>query len=176
MEILEYSEIPAELSDAVDDTGKLKFGAGNICNHFLSLSFIQEILPKLHTVYHLAKKKIPVLDMATGETVMPTENNGYKFELFIFDVFPLATRWAVMEVARADEFAPVKNAPGAVSDAPEHATAMLSAQARGWLEAAGATLRGDPIGLCEVSPLRSYAGEGLDYLAGSDIVLPCSIP
>ena len=90
MEILEYSEIPRELSDATDSAGKLKYGAGNICNHYLSLAFVRDILPKLHTVYHLAKKKIPFFDVASGRTVTPEVNNGYKFEFFIFDVFPLA--------------------------------------------------------------------------------------
>lgn len=92
MEILEYSEIPCELSDATDAAGKLKYGAGNICNHYLSLAFVRDILPKLHTVYHLAKKKIPYLDTTSGQTVTPEENNGYKFEFFIFDIFPLAPK------------------------------------------------------------------------------------
>ena len=40
--------------------------------------------------------------------------SGIKLELFIFDTFPLAQpgRVALMEVDRAAEFAPVKNAPG----------------------------------------------------------------
>ncbi len=39
---------------------------------------------------------------------------GIKLELFIFDPFPLAApgKAALMEVDRAAEFAPVKNAPG----------------------------------------------------------------
>jgi UDP-N-acetylglucosamine/UDP-N-acetylgalactosamine diphosphorylase len=45
-------------------------------------------------------------------TVDPSSINGLKIEMFIFDVFPLASRWTVVEVAREDEFAPVKNAPG----------------------------------------------------------------
>ena len=41
---------------------------------------------------------------------------GIKLELFIFDTFPLARlgRVALMEVDRAAEFSPVKNAPGRV--------------------------------------------------------------
>ena len=39
---------------------------------------------------------------------------GIKLELFIFDTFPLARpgKVALLEVDRAAEFAPVKNAPG----------------------------------------------------------------
>lgn len=185
MEIIEYSEIPAGVADATDDHGKLKYGGGNICNHYMTLSFVQEILTQLNKVYHLAKKKIPYWDTVTHSTVVPEESNGYKFELFIFDVFPLASRWLVMEVKREDEFAPVKNAPGSKMDAPEHAAAMLSAQAEGWLRAAGASIvREDEVEndegdagttsmFCEVSPTLSYAGEGLEQYAGTNIVLPC---
>lgn len=65
--------------------------------------------------YHVARKKIPCRG-APGAGVA-----GVKLELFIFDTFPSAERFALMEVARADEFAPVKNAPGAhaaCTDAP----------------------------------------------------------
>lgn len=54
--------------------------------------------------YHVARKKIP---SRTGVSLA-----GIKLELFIFDTFPSAQRFALMEVARAEEFAPVKNAPG----------------------------------------------------------------
>jgi UDP-N-acetylglucosamine pyrophosphorylase len=63
---------------------------------------------------------------ATGES--PTAPNGCKLESFIFDVFPLADSMAVLEVAREDAFAPVKNGPGAASDSPETALAAVSAQ------------------------------------------------
>lgn len=46
---------------------------------------------------------------------------GIKLELFIFDTFPLAERVALLEVHRDEEFAPVKNAPGAESDSPDTA-------------------------------------------------------
>lgn len=114
MHVLEYSELPADLADSEDATGKLLFGAANICNHYLSVRFLQDtVLPSLSEVYHVAKKKIPYYDPATNKTVTPTEVNGVKLEMFIFDVFPLATKWVVVEGLREDEFAPVKNAPGA---------------------------------------------------------------
>jgi UDP-N-acetylglucosamine/UDP-N-acetylgalactosamine diphosphorylase len=113
MHVLEYSEIPADLADSEDASGKLLFGAANICNHYLSVPFLRDtVLPSLSAVYHVAKKKIPYYDPATGQTVVPSEVNGVKMEMFIFDVFPLATRWVVVEGLREDEFAPVKNAPG----------------------------------------------------------------
>ena len=171
MSVLEYSEIPAHLAEAEDAAGKLVFGAGNICNHYLALDFLRDVvLPSVGASYHLATKKIPHLDVSTGKTVTPTQTNGVKLEMFIFDVFPLATRWVVMEAAREEEFAPVKNEPGNPVDSPDTARAMLSDQAQRWLRAAGATVAGT--GMCEVSPLLSYGGEGLEGYHGATVELP----
>ncbi len=46
------------------------------------------------------------------EVITPTTPNGWKFEMFIFDVFPFARQMVVMEVDRAMEFSPLKNAEG----------------------------------------------------------------
>lgn len=62
MAVIEYSEIPAELAGASDDSGRLIYGAANICNHFLSVEFIQQVIPKLDKIYHIAEKKIPYYD------------------------------------------------------------------------------------------------------------------
>lgn len=67
------------------------------------------------------------MDPETRKTVVPKSNNGFKLEMFIFDVFPLAEKWCVMEVLREDEFAPVKNADGVdVTDTPSTARILLS--------------------------------------------------
>ena len=161
IEVLEYSEIPSDLADAEDDNGKLIYGAANICNHYLSVEFVEEVIPILNNVYHVCKKKIPYYDSNTNETIKPDNVNGYKFELFIFDVFPLATRWTVMEVNREDEFAPIKNAPGSASDAPEHAVAMMNTQWKKWLSTYNANVNEKGNGLIEISPLKSYEGENL---------------
>ena len=96
---------------------------------------------------------------------------GVKLELFIFDVFPLATTWIVFEANRDDEFAPVKNEPGNPVDSPDSARLMLSNQGIKWLQSTGAQIEGS--GLCEVSPLLSYAGEGLETYQGTVVRLPC---
>ena len=114
MHILEYSELPIDLADSIDkDTNKLIYGAANICNHYLNFEFLSNIiLPSLSEIYHIAKKKIPYLDLNTNCTIQPEVINGVKLEMFVFDVFPLAREWVVVEGLREDEFAPVKNAPG----------------------------------------------------------------
>lgn len=115
--IVEYSEITTEMAERTDDNGRLVFGAGNICNHFYTLDFLrQKVIPNLENLYHIAKKKIPYYDDETKSTVKPDSNNGIKLESFIFDIFPLSERMAVLDVVRNQEFAPVKNPQGSPSD------------------------------------------------------------
>jgi UDP-N-acetylglucosamine/UDP-N-acetylgalactosamine diphosphorylase len=114
MHILEYSEIPLDYGARVDSHGKLIYGAANICNHYLSIEFLKHsVFKNLSNSYHFANKKIKYFDPVTQQSVTPAVPNGVKLEMFIFDVFPLADRWCVVETEREDEFAPVKNEPGA---------------------------------------------------------------
>jgi len=118
--------------------------------------------------FHIAKKKIPHVDTTTitGEVVeKPTKPNGIKLELFVFDVFPFAKRLVVLEVERKEEFSPLKNAPGTGSDDPDTSRRDLLAQGRRFLESAGAKVQDEDV-LIEISPLVTYAGEGLDSVKG----------
>ncbi len=176
MVILEYSEIPKALAETCDEQGKLVYGAGNICNHYMKLSFlINDIIPNLIKTYHLASKKLPYMDPESRETIQPINNNGYKLEMYIFDVFPLANKWTVMEVIREDEFAPVKNGPGNPADSPDTAKRLLSEQATRWLIAAGAKIQDcrSTSGIVEISPTLSYEGEGLERFEGKVLQPPC---
>lgn len=175
--IVEYSDISTEMSEQKGQDGRLIFGAGNICNHFYTLDFMENVIvPNLGSMYHVARKKIPYYDAESKETAKPTENNGIKLESFIFDVFPLSEKMAVLDVARSEEFAPVKNPPGTASDSPDTARALFSNVAKGWLRSAGATLTGDvDSDMCEVGPLTSYNGEGLEGMKGKEIQCPFSI-
>lgn len=163
--VVEYSEISKEQAERRDPkTGELAFRAGNIVNHFYTTDFLKAVESfEDDLAFHIARKKIPFVD-ASGKTVKPTSPNGMKLEMFVFDVFPFTKRFAVLEVARNEEFSPLKNAPGTGSDDPETSRRDLLAQHRRFLEAAGATVaEGVEI---EVSPLVSYAGEGLASLKG----------
>lgn len=115
--VVEYSEITTDDAERTDLDGRLVFGAGNICNHFYTLDFLRDkVMPSLGNLYHIARKKIPYYDEATQSTIKPETNNGIKLESFIFDIFPLSERMAVLDTIREQEFAPVKNAPGSLSD------------------------------------------------------------
>ena len=185
--IVEYSDISKEMSERrSEEEGRLVFGAGNICNHFYTLNFMTNIIvPNLGNMYHVARKKIPYYDTTnTKQTIKPTSNNGIKLESFIFDVFPLSTNMAILDVKREEEFAPVKNPPGCASDSPDTARLLFSNVAKLWVKDAGGILVGDDTtttnssdnNMCEVSPCTSYNGEGLeDIVKGKEIVCPFSI-
>jgi UDP-N-acetylglucosamine/UDP-N-acetylgalactosamine diphosphorylase len=164
--VVEYSEISKEQAEKRDpDTGELAFRAGNIANHFYTTTYLSHVEDfEEQLAFHIARKKIPFIDLESGEFTKPSKNNGMKLEMFVFDVFPYTERFAVLEVARDEEFSPLKNAPGSSSDNPESSRRDLLAQHRRFLESVGATLKeGVEI---EISPQVSYAGEGLESIKG----------
>lgn len=169
--VVEYSDITTEMAERADQDGKLVFGAANICNHYYTLDFLATtVMENMQNMYHIAYKKIPYYN--GSQLVKPDTPNGMKLESFIFDVFELSQTMAVLEVKRHHEFAPVKNAQG--KDSPETARQYLSEVAKEYLENAGALLHGKEGegGLCEVSPLTSYAGEGLEEYRGRRVKCP----
>jgi UDP-N-acetylglucosamine/UDP-N-acetylgalactosamine diphosphorylase len=168
--IVEYSDITADMAERVDDNNRLVFGAGNICNHFYTLDFLSNVvLPNMENMYHVARKKIPYYDGV--QLVDPESPNGVKLESFIFDVFPLSQKMAVMNVLREHEFAPVKNATG--NDSPETARQLISSLSKQYMKEAGAKLQDeDNAGTCEVKPMTSYAGEGLEEFKDRKISCP----
>ncbi|KAF6721711.1 UDP-N-acetylhexosamine pyrophosphorylase-like protein 1 [Oryzias melastigma] len=98
--------------------------------------------------------------------------------------------FVVFEAMREEEFSPLKNADGAAVDSPTTARNSLLAQHCRWVLSAGATLldehgnsipdtasgvssKNSPLALCEISPLVSYFGEGLEpLLKGKQLATP----
>ncbi|CAE6512697.1 unnamed protein product [Rhizoctonia solani] len=163
--VVEYSEISKEQAERRDADGQLSFRAGNIANHFYTTAFLNRVAEfEEQMAFHIARKKIPHVDIKTGESLKPSKPNGMKLELFVFDVFPFTERMAILEVDRKEEFSPLKNAPGTGTDDPQTSRADLLAQQRRFLERAGATVK-DGVEI-EISPKASYAGEGLEEVKG----------
>jgi len=157
--VVEYSEISKADAERRDAQGQLSLRAANIANHFYTLEFLNEVL-KFETkmAYHIANKNIDSVDESGKAAAVKVA--GMKMELFVFDVFPFTQkdRFKVFEVAREDEFSPLKNKTG--PDSPETSKKDLLNQHRKWLKVAGVEVAdGAEV---EVSPLVSYAGEGLD--------------
>lgn len=178
-DVVEYSEIDKEMAEAKDGQDRLKFRAANIVNHYYSFKFLDTIEEWMETLpHHVAKKKIPYVDMDSGESKKPEKPNGIKLEQFVFDVFPFLSmeKFACLEVDRKDEFSPLKNARGTGEDDPDTSKKDIMSQGNRWLTEAGATVvsQGEDAGV-EVSPLISYGGEGLAYLKGKQISAPAVI-
>lgn len=118
-DVVEYSEIDAATAEAKDSHNPelLKFRAANIVNHYYSYRFLESIPQWVHRLpHHVARKKIPCVDIETGGTIKPEKPNGIKLEQFVFDCFPFLSmdKFACMEVKREDEFSPLKNARGKI--------------------------------------------------------------
>jgi len=148
-QIIEYSDLPGDLADKRDAEGTPIFWAGNTAIHVLSRTFLERLCDGNNDLlFHVAHKKVPFVD-ERGNTVEPTAPNAFKFERFIFDALPLASKALVVEADRSREFNPVKNAEG--PDSPATAKAALDGIGKAWLRAAGAELaEGATV---EISPL-----------------------
>jgi UDP-N-acetylglucosamine/UDP-N-acetylgalactosamine diphosphorylase len=132
---IEYSDLPSELRDARRADGELVYGAGNIAIHAIDLEFVADLTRGgLQLPWHVAKKSMAVID-ARGE---PVRMDGYKFETFVFDALAFARKSVTLEVDRALEFSPVKNAEG--EDSPATARADICRLFAGWVERAGLPL------------------------------------
>ncbi len=157
LEIIEYSDLPAELAESRNADGSLRFIAGSPAIHMISRSFIEHLTAggSLKLPWHRADKKIPFLD-AAGNPVSPSEPNGVKLESFIFDAMPLAKRTMVLEGDRASVFAPTKNKTGV--DSAESCREMIVERDARYLEAAGVKIPrkadGKVDALIEIAPVN----------------------
>jgi UDP-N-acetylglucosamine/UDP-N-acetylgalactosamine diphosphorylase len=135
--VIEYSDLPRAVQEERDESGRLRYVAGSIAIHALSVEFLGRLAidPAFALPYHRAEKKVACVDPATGEALTPAANNAVKLEKFVFDALAMCRRSAVLEADRVEEFAPIKNASGA--DSPKTCRETQTRRAARWLEAAG---------------------------------------
>jgi UDP-N-acetylglucosamine/UDP-N-acetylgalactosamine diphosphorylase len=183
VEVVEYSDLPRELAEATDPDGRLRFRAGNIAVHLISVEFVERLTAGAAAFglpFHRAVKKVPHLDLSSGASVSPAAPNAVKFETFVFDAMPLAKRSLVMETSRREEFAPIKNATG--EDSAESSRQAQSDRAAAWLEANGVAVARRPDGSVaakiEIQPRTALCAAALASRslptridAGSELVL-----
>ena len=162
LEIIEYSDLPAELAESRNPDGSLRFIAGSPAIHMISRSFIEHLTAggSLKLPWHRADKKVPYVD-EQGNPVKPESPNAVKLESFIFDAMPLAKRTMVLEGERRSIFAPTKNPTGV--DSVESCREMLIDRDARRLEAAGVkiprTADGKVDAKIELSPLAVFDDE-----------------
>lgn len=200
--VVEYSEIDKNLAELKDshDASKLAFRAANICNHYFTVDFIQKVSShewEDKLIHHVAKKKIPTIDLESGELIKPTANNGIKLEKFVFDVFEFSDNFALFSRDRASEFSPLKNNLQAKGDNARTARSHLHKLHHRWVIENGGSFENEQANLqladfdlpeysdfsenaypfeIEISPLTSYNGEGLEEICkGKKFSLPLSL-
>ena len=120
--VIEYTELPTEMANELDEDGELLFGESHIMCNLYSIEAL-DIISKNQLPYHSAHKKAPYLD-ENGELVKPTKPNAYKYEAFIFDGFTFFDNISILRGRREEDFAPVKNAEG--EDSPETAIQLYN--------------------------------------------------
>lgn len=172
--VIEYSDLPPERAEETDADGGLRFIAGSIAIHLISVLFVEKLtagggcgLP-----WHRAEKKVACIDLTSGEQVDTQEPNGVKLETFVFDAIPIAESSIVYETTRVEEFAPIKNAKGVDSTAT---SCQLQSDRNGnWLEAHGVSVardsEGHALAAIEISPLTALFPDDL-----ADVELPESV-
>ena len=164
--VLEYSDAPKEVSEAVDADGQVVYGEGSIAIHVIGVDFIRKLTDHpLGSVlpWHRAVKKVPFVDPSTGQRTEPAAPNAIKLESFVFDALHEAEGPIVLRTDRVEEFAPIKNATG--EDSPATSKALQSERAARWLREAGiavpAHANGSPDCTVEISPLTARGPEDL---------------
>lgn len=149
--VIEYSDMPEAMQQETDADGELRFKAGSVAIHIFDRDFIARAggdASDAKLPFHRANKKIPYVD-ESGNTQTPTEPNGVKFEMFVFDALPLAKNPVIIEAARGDNFSPVKNAEGV--DSPQSCKEDQLRMFARWLKAAGVKIETDESGLPKIA-------------------------
>ncbi len=181
LDVIEYSDLPADLAKVTKPDGSLRFNAGSIAIHAISVAFLERLATDraFELPFHRAEKKIPHVDGA-GNPVTPAGNNGVKLERFIFDALALAKSPIVYETDRVEEFAPIKNAAGA--DSVETSRRLQTERAARWIEAAGGRVPrrddGSVDAVIELSPLTACGPDELpaevirrNFMPGESVAL-----
>jgi len=147
--VAEYTELSAQTASALDADGLPVHREANIASHLIRMD-LAESFAALELPWHLARKKIPHVDPATGADL--SDEMACKYERFLFDAFPSASGMSLLRVSRDREFAPVKNAEG--PDSPGTAREALEKLHRSWRESWGQSPDAS-----WVDPSESFDGE-----------------
>ena len=145
--VIEYSNLPDELAEQRIEEGpqegELLFRAGSIALHAIRVDFVEKLNTRpsesgvsgasFALPWNRAEKKVPYIDLSTGERIDPAQPNAVKLETFVFDALPMSDVSVVYETDRIDEFAPIKNvdAPEGEPEAPDSPASVGVRSSRG---------------------------------------------
>ena len=133
---IEYSDFPDAHACAKNPDGSRRFDAGNLSIYVMGVDFLDRLVrTRAGLPIHLARKKVPYLDQATGKRIEPVEPNAIKMEKFVFDVLPHARHVSIVKTRREEEFGPVKTLRG--QDSVESCRGAMVQRACRWLAQAG---------------------------------------
>lgn len=177
--VVEYSDLDDATSSARDAQGDLVLWAGNVATHCIELEFARTLTEGgLRLPYHRAIKRQAYLD-SDGRIVSPEEPNALKFETFIFDALPMARASITVEIAREEQFSPIKNADG--PDSPQTCRTDTNRLYARWLEAAGVEVArgadGEPVDL-EIDPRAALDADQVRarFAGHAPITVPTVLP
>ncbi|MBS0205650.1 MAG: UTP--glucose-1-phosphate uridylyltransferase [Planctomycetes bacterium] len=161
-EIVEYSNLPAELSSRCEPDGRLQLRAGSTAIHVFQRDFLERAANQGGGLpWHKVVRSVPCIN-AEGQRAQSDAPNGLKFERYIFDILPSARHALFIETERETEFAPLKNAVGDHSATEVQAAMVARAAAR--LRRAGVQVAtGIPV---EISPLAVDPDEAFTLQSG----------
>ena len=164
--VIEYSDLLDDFTNQTDDDGKLRFIAGSIAIHLLSVKFVEKLTSDndgFALPFHRADKIVPYIDTTTGKLTEPDKPNAVKLETFVFDAISIADSSIVYETNRNEEFAPIKNAEGI--DSVVSSQQLQTQRSANWLKAHGVEIPLDSNGLVdaviEIGPLTALEAADL---------------
>lgn len=165
--VIEYSDMPDAMQEETNADGSIRFNGGSVAIHVFDRGFVARSggdSAETKLPFHRANKKISFVSV-DGTISKPSEPNGVKFEMFVFDALPLAKNPVIIEAARGDDFSPVKNAEGI--DSPKTSKEDQLRMFTRWLKSVGVEIASDETGLPETTFEIShlFAVDEADFVA-----------
>lgn len=130
-----------------------------------------------HVTYQISEKKIPYIDLSSSSACSDSAealilanalvSNGIELELFVFDVFPCEAHASLGGGARGGVQHVEERAGHGEHDLGTSRRDLL-AQQWWYIEATGVSIKVEDVEI-EVSPLATYAGEGLEPIKGKTL-------
>lgn len=151
--IIEYTELGAYREHMQSPAGQKIYRWGSPAMHAWSVPFLTKLAERgYQPPLHRSAKPLKAWIDGSAQEV-----KGWKNERFIFDLIPQAPTSVGLEIDRAAEFAPIKNATGV--DSLESAVKLASDQYADWLRSTGVKLSLPDKARIEISPLFAATKE-----------------